>query len=177
MRHPQAFSEQKLQLVAEALAPMAQVRALVRERMLEELFPGEVLEIRIVDPAIAHLFVGQGEDVFEQQQPDHEAALDAGPTLLAVKRRDLAVEPLPVELLRKLHHLVPHVDDLVEPRSEQITRPRRCPLPRPHRTSSASPHLRRQNHDARFNEIAAGHFARKPPRNPQKPAIPYTCSR
>ena len=55
MRHPQAFSEQKLQLVAEALAPMAQVRALVREGVLEELFPGEVLEIRIVDPAIAHL--------------------------------------------------------------------------------------------------------------------------
>src|SRR5271166_2158717 len=130
MRHPQAFSEQKLQLVAEPLAPMAQVRALVRERMLEE---------RIVDPAIARLFVGQGEDVLEKQQPDHEAALDAGPTLLAVKRRDLAVEPLPVELLRKLHQLVPHVDDLVEPRSEQIARPRRCPLPRPHRTSSASP--------------------------------------
>jgi hypothetical protein len=54
----------------------------VRERMLEELFPGEVLEIRIVDPAIAHLFVGQGEDVLEQQKPDDEAALNAGPTLL-----------------------------------------------------------------------------------------------
>src|SRR5271166_513178 len=142
MRHPQAFSEQKLQLVAEPLAPMAQVRALVRERMLEELFPGEVLEIRIVDPAIARLFVGQGEDVLEKQQPDHEAALDAGPTLLAVKRRDLAVEPLPIELLRKLHQLVPHVDDLIEPRPEQIARPRPCPLPRPHRASSASPQAR-----------------------------------
>ena len=139
MRHPQAFSEQKLQLVAEALAPMAQVRALVRERMLEKLLPGEVLEIRIVDPAIAHLFVGQGEDVFEKQQPDHEAALDAGPTLLAVKRRDLAIEPVPVDALGKLHQLVLHVDDLIEPRPEQIARPRRCPLPRPHRTSSASP--------------------------------------
>ena len=58
---------------------MAQVRALVRERMLEELFPGEVLEIRIVDPALAQLLVGQSEDVLEKQQPDHEAALDAGP--------------------------------------------------------------------------------------------------
>ena len=80
---------------------MAQVRALVRERMLEKLLPGEVLEIGVVDPAIAHLFVGQGEDVLEQQQPDHEAALDAGPTLLAVKRRDLAVEPLPVDAARQ----------------------------------------------------------------------------
>ena len=76
---------------------------------------------------------------FEQQQPDHEAALDAGPTLLAVKRRDLAVEPVPVDALGKLHQLVPHVDDLVEPRSEQIARARRGMLLRPHRTSSASP--------------------------------------
>jgi hypothetical protein len=30
--------------------------------------------------------------VLEKQKPDHKAALDAGPTLLAVKRRDLAVE-------------------------------------------------------------------------------------
>ena len=31
MRHPQALGEEKFQLVAEALAPMAQVRALVRK--------------------------------------------------------------------------------------------------------------------------------------------------
>ena len=42
MGDPQALGQEKLELVAEPLAPMAQVRALVRERMLEELFPGEV---------------------------------------------------------------------------------------------------------------------------------------
>jgi hypothetical protein len=46
VRHPQALGQQQLQLVAEPLAPMAQVRALVRE----ELFAGEELEIRVVDP-------------------------------------------------------------------------------------------------------------------------------
>jgi hypothetical protein len=39
MRHPQALGQEKFQLVAEALAPMAQVRALVRKLMLEELLP------------------------------------------------------------------------------------------------------------------------------------------
>ena len=45
MGDPQALGQEKLQFVAEPLAPMAQVRALVREGMLEELFPGEVLKV------------------------------------------------------------------------------------------------------------------------------------
>jgi hypothetical protein len=51
---------------------MAQVRALVREDMLEELRPGEVLEIGVVDPALSHLVIGQRENVLEQKQPDHD---------------------------------------------------------------------------------------------------------
>ena len=39
---------QQLQLVAQ---PPAEVRAFVREAMLEELFPGEILEIRVLDTA------------------------------------------------------------------------------------------------------------------------------
>jgi hypothetical protein len=35
----------------------------VREDMLEELRPGEVLEIGVVDPALPHLVIGQREDV------------------------------------------------------------------------------------------------------------------
>jgi hypothetical protein len=62
------------------------------QRPLEELLAGEVLEVRVVDPALAYLFIGQGEDVLEQQKPDHEAGLDPGPALVAVERRDLAVE-------------------------------------------------------------------------------------
>ena len=73
-RYPQTLGQQQLQLVAEPLAPMAQVRALVRERALEELFAGEVLEMRVVDPALADPLIGQSVNVFEQQQPDHEVA-------------------------------------------------------------------------------------------------------
>jgi hypothetical protein len=58
--------------------------------------------------------------VLEQQQSDHEAGLNPGPALVAVERRDLAVDPRPVELARELHQLVLHVDDLLEPGPEQI---------------------------------------------------------
>src|SRR6476661_8868537 len=116
MCYPQALGQKQLQLVAEPLPPMAQVRALMREGMLEELFPGEVLEIRVIDPALAHAFVGQPVNVLEQQQPDRKARLDPGPALLAVERRNLAVDPVPVNLPGQLRQLVVEVDDLVEPR-------------------------------------------------------------
>jgi hypothetical protein len=45
---------------------MAQVRAFVRELMLEELFAGKVLKIGVVDPAIAHAFVGKPVNLLEQ---------------------------------------------------------------------------------------------------------------
>src|SRR5215475_15041958 len=58
MRNSLALGQQKLELVAKALPPMAQVGAFVREHMLEELLAGEVLEVWVVDPALAYLFVG-----------------------------------------------------------------------------------------------------------------------
>jgi hypothetical protein len=58
MRHPQALGQKQFQLVAKPLAPMAQVRAFVPKVVLEELLPGEVLEVRVIDPAFAHAFVG-----------------------------------------------------------------------------------------------------------------------
>jgi hypothetical protein len=58
VRQPQALGQQKFQLVAELLPPMAQVRALMRELVLEKLLASEVLEVRVVDPALAHALVG-----------------------------------------------------------------------------------------------------------------------
>jgi hypothetical protein len=115
------------------LPPMAQVRALVRERVLEELLVGEELEIGVMDPALAHAFVGQPKDVLEQQQANDEAGLDPGSAVLAVERRDLAVDPFPTDPAGELHQLMHHIDDLVEPRPEQIARTRRLMLLRPHR--------------------------------------------
>jgi hypothetical protein len=113
---------------------MAQVPPLVREGVLEQFFSGEELEIRVVDPALAHSLIGQPVKVLEQQQPDHEAGLDPRPPVLAVERCDLAVDPIPIDLAGKQNQLVLQVDDLVQPRPEQIVRSRRLVLLRPHRS-------------------------------------------
>ena len=56
--HPQALGQQQIELAAQALPPVAEVGALVREAVLEERLAGEVLEVRIVDPALTDAFVG-----------------------------------------------------------------------------------------------------------------------
>jgi hypothetical protein len=58
--------------------------------------------------------------VLEQQQPHHEAGLNARSAVLAVERGDLAVDPVPVELAGELNQLMLQIDDLVEPRPKQI---------------------------------------------------------
>src|SRR5947208_7379094 len=81
VRHPQALGQENFQLAAEALAPMAQVRALVRKLVPEELLSGEVLEVWIMDPAFAHPFVGQS--VLEQKKPDHKLCRNSRPATVA----------------------------------------------------------------------------------------------
>src|ERR1700678_3746844 len=78
-------------------------------------------------------FIGQPVNVLEQQQPDHEAGLDPWPAVLAVKRRDLAVDPVPIDLAGKQNQLVLQVNDLVQPRPKKIVRSRRLVLLRSHR--------------------------------------------
>src|SRR5256884_6620655 len=121
-------------LLPKALAPMAQVRALVRKLVLEELLSSEVLEIRVIDPALARTFVGQAVNMLEQKKPDHKPCRNSRPTTVAVQRCDLAVDKVPVDLTRELHQLVPHVDDLVQLRAEQITRSCRLVPFRQHRS-------------------------------------------
>jgi hypothetical protein len=121
VRYPQTLGQQQLQPVAESLPPMAQVRAFMRELMLEKLLAGEVLEIGVIDPALAHAFVGQPANVLEQQKADRKPRRDPGPALVAVKRGDLAVDKVPIDLAGELRQFVLEVDDLVEPRSEQIS--------------------------------------------------------
>ena len=60
---PKALLEQPIQLVADPAAPVGQARALVRKGVLEELLAGEVLEMGIIDPALAHALVGQTKHV------------------------------------------------------------------------------------------------------------------
>src|SRR5215831_9414106 len=128
MGYPQALGQQQLELIAQPLAPMAEPRALMREGVLEELLAGEVLEVWAVGPARTYLLVRQGEDMLEHQQANHEPRLDRRTAVGAVERGDLAVDPGPVDLASKLHQLVLHIDDLVQPGSKQIIRLRRLAL-------------------------------------------------
>ena len=76
---------------------------LVRKLVLQELFSGEVLEVWIIDPAFAHAFVGQSVNMLEKKKPDHKLCRNSRPATVAVQRRDLAVDELPVDLARELH--------------------------------------------------------------------------
>jgi hypothetical protein len=60
--------------------------------------------------------------VLEQKKPDAEPGLDPRPALVAIERRNLAIDKVPVDLAGELHQLVPQIDDLVEPGAEQRNR-------------------------------------------------------
>jgi hypothetical protein len=45
-------------------------------------------------------------DVLEQQKPDDEAGLNPRPALVAIERRDLAIDPVPVDLAGELYQLM-----------------------------------------------------------------------
>ncbi len=60
------------------------------------------LEIGVIDPALAHAFVGQPVNLLEQQQPDRKPRRYPRPALVAVERGDLAVGKVPVDLAGRL---------------------------------------------------------------------------
>ena len=47
--------------------------------------------------------------MLEQQKPDREAGLDPRPALVAVERRDLPIDPIPIDLTGELRQLMLHV--------------------------------------------------------------------
>ncbi len=67
---------------------------------MEKLFAGEVLEIGIVDPALAHPFVRQAEHMLEDEELDHEAGLGCRSALVAEPVGQLAIDPLSIDLPR-----------------------------------------------------------------------------
>jgi hypothetical protein len=110
--------------------------------------------------------------------------VDAGTTLLAVERGDLVVDPGPVDLAGKLHQLVLHIDDLIEPGSEQIAFLCGLALLRTHATlrSTAdhgpSPRRIAKNEIARFRHLMASNLAIPKPLPARKstPVQPLTTS-
>ena len=56
-------------------------------------------------------------NVFERQKYNHETGRDPGSAQVAVERRDLAVDSLPI---CEPHHLALHIEDLLESSPDQI---------------------------------------------------------
>ena len=102
--------------------------------MLEELLAAKELVIGILDPARAQILVGEIMHVLEDREPRHQPRRQrrmAG--LVGIDRAEPLLEKAPVDRAAELRQRVVHVDDLVEPRLEEIILPAVPPLLGPHR--------------------------------------------
>src|SRR6516165_4844806 len=89
--------------------------------MLEKFLAAEVLEVRVLHPAIAQSLVGKVVSVFEDRYPRHQPRRQWRlARLVGVGRAELRFQKPPVDRPRQLHQRVVHVDDLIKPRAEQI---------------------------------------------------------
>src|SRR5438034_9603579 len=89
--------------------------------MEEELLAAEILEIGVLHPAGTQFLVREIEGELEDRQSRHQPRRKrrhAG--AVAVDLAALRLDRTPRHGLRKLHQLMLQVDDLVEPRAEQI---------------------------------------------------------
>src|SRR5258708_20562770 len=112
--------------------------------MLEELLAAEVLEVRVLHPAITQSLVGKVISVLEDRQPRHQPRRQRRlARLVGVYRTKLLFQKTPVDRPRQLHQGLLHVDDLVKPGAQEILLPALPPPPRPPRTSPAPSALAR----------------------------------
>ena len=111
-------------LLPHALAPARQRRAVEGKLMAEELLAAEQLVIRVLDPALAQHLVREVVHVLEDRQPRHQPRRQrraAG--RIRIDGSELLLEEAPVDRRCELHHWMIKIDDLVEPRPEEIALP------------------------------------------------------
>ena len=128
------LQERQQPLLAEALAPARQRRALERQLVLKELLATEQLEIRVLQPARTERLVGEIVQVLEDGQAGHQPGRQRWPAgIIVVKLAEARLEKAPVDRARERHQRVGQVDDLIEPRPEQIRLAALASLLRSHR--------------------------------------------
>jgi Methyltransferase domain len=93
----------------------------LHEHMLEKLLAAEVLEVRVLHPAIAQSLVGKVVSVLEDRQPRHQPRRQRRlARFVGVHRPERILQKTPIDRPPQLHQRVFHVDDLIKPRAEQI---------------------------------------------------------
>jgi hypothetical protein len=116
----QAFLNQRGKLLlAHALAPAGDRRAVERQIMAEELLAAEQLIIGVLDPNLAQPLIRQIERVLENGEPRHQPGWQgrmAGAVLVDGAKR--LFQKTPVNLARQLGQRVLYLDDLVQPRGK-----------------------------------------------------------
>lgn len=132
MGQAQGLGQKTIQMIADALPPVAHAGALVRQRVLEERLAGEVLEIGIMHPTVPDLLVRKPVGVFQHKHAEHEAYRFRRAPLIGKTIRQLIVEPGPVDLVRQDDKRMPHIDNLIETGAEKIVVPRLWCLFRSH---------------------------------------------
>src|SRR5207302_6464399 len=143
--------------------------------MLEKLLAAEVLEVRVLHPAIAQSLVGKAVSVLEDRQPRHQPRRQRRlARFVGVHRPERILQKTPIDRPPQLHQRVFHVDDLIKPRAEQILLAGLPSLAWSHRKSPLHQREREESHGLRFEGILKIEFARKSPSNGQKPANSIT---
>ncbi len=103
----------------------------------KELLAAKVLEIRVLHPALTQRLVGQIVAVLEDGEPRHQPRRQRRvPWLVAIGRSELLFQEAPVDRPGELHQRMLEVNDLIEPRAEQVMLAGLAPLLRPHRNPS-----------------------------------------
>src|SRR6266702_4557423 len=87
--------------------------------MLEKFLAAEVLEVRILHPAIAQSLVGKVVGVLEDRQPRHQPRRQwRRARLIGVDRPKRLLQKTPIDRPRQLHQRVFHIDDSATTRLE-----------------------------------------------------------
>jgi hypothetical protein len=108
-------------VLAAAPAPANQRARVDGELELQIVEAAEVLPVRVLDPARDHLLVGQGEDVLQVAQPDHQPDRHAGPAeVRVIEPAEPRLEPFPVEQAGEPHQRVAPIDLLAEAGTKEV---------------------------------------------------------
>ena len=134
-RRRQALLDQRGELVfAHPLAPASKRRAVEGRLVLKEFLAAEQLKVRVLDPALAQRLVRQVVHRLEDRQTRHEPPRQRRmPGPVRIDRAEPLLQKPPVDRAAELRQRMADIDDLIEPRPEQIVLSALPPLLRPHR--------------------------------------------
>jgi len=88
---------------------------------LKEDLAGKVLKIRVLDPALDNGFIRQAMQMLKIHQSGYQTRWSGWSSSPGGKEPDpFLIEKLPIDQRGQLHKLMAHVDQINEPRTQQV---------------------------------------------------------